>query len=387
MGVSYIPPVGPQIGEALGQIVQGLNAVIDPNFQFKRRFEQELVSNPELAQQLADVEFNSPGVFSGSGLLTPSARQMLSGIQPSPTAQINRVLSENVRSAISPEVAREGLQRQVTGRSPEASAVGRAQAKSVTRYGDQAVARGGVEMAEDLINPVGSRIAGQLEIAKLRAQTATTPAERFQYQLRYLQALRASGLENEVVMFNMRSALSRDDAVRYLAQIRSEFSNAQAAARNYNVARDDAEREASRTRLQGSLANIDSYRQLLGAGPLGITANEQTSRTQRVTGGTFGRGNIQFQQGGQPVNFNMDLAVPQIDLSGFTPSFTNTESRTTGPSNANRGAASAQQVDNQARELNRTSDRQGMLRRMQQGGWSSEDISRVNRRARELRNQ
>lgn len=59
--VFVAPDPSQVLGPALQQLMEGINHVINPNFAFQQSMKHALGTNPELAQQLADLETNAPG--------------------------------------------------------------------------------------------------------------------------------------------------------------------------------------------------------------------------------------------------------------------------------------------------------------------------------------
>lgn len=54
MGVTVLPDWGPELGKALGTLVQGIRHAIDPQREFKKKFSEAATSNPDLLQNLTD---------------------------------------------------------------------------------------------------------------------------------------------------------------------------------------------------------------------------------------------------------------------------------------------------------------------------------------------
>lgn len=129
MGISYIPGAEATLGPALAQLTQAAGQLIDPNFEFRRRFTQALATNPQLLQELADVEFASGGAVSRNlgKLLSPEAFAAITGTRPSAKAVAERSLAEALPSVTGvpvselpeePTLAQIGAIRATTGARP-----------------------------------------------------------------------------------------------------------------------------------------------------------------------------------------------------------------------------------------------------------------------------
>lgn len=66
--VQVMPDPGPQIAQALAAIGSGLQGIIAPGAQFQIGMRDAMAKNPELLQQLADLEYQNPGSMERLGL-------------------------------------------------------------------------------------------------------------------------------------------------------------------------------------------------------------------------------------------------------------------------------------------------------------------------------
>src|SRR6266516_4814819 len=130
MGVTYIPGPEATLGPALAELVKGVGHVADPNFEFRKGFERAIASNPQLLQQLADLEYKSPGAITTAfkDVLSPEAFSSLAGTKPSAKAVSEKAISEAIPSVAGltteqlpqqPTIAQTAATRELTGARPE----------------------------------------------------------------------------------------------------------------------------------------------------------------------------------------------------------------------------------------------------------------------------
>lgn len=68
MGISYEPSISEQIGPAAFEAFsKGLSKMLQPHHDFQIAMQKAVGSNPQLAQQLADLEYNAPGTLDRMG--------------------------------------------------------------------------------------------------------------------------------------------------------------------------------------------------------------------------------------------------------------------------------------------------------------------------------
>src|SRR5882762_3585611 len=89
MGISYIPGPEATLGPAIAELFQSIGTAVAPHAEFRKKFEQALATNPSMVQQLADLEFKSPGSVTEAfkDYLSPQTRDAILGAKPSVKAQ------------------------------------------------------------------------------------------------------------------------------------------------------------------------------------------------------------------------------------------------------------------------------------------------------------
>jgi len=97
MGITYIPGPEATLGPALAQIAQGIGDIIKPGSRQQKAFQQALAQRPELIQQLADMEGQSPGTLeSFEGILGPELVSVLSRMVPSLRSQRETAIAREI---------------------------------------------------------------------------------------------------------------------------------------------------------------------------------------------------------------------------------------------------------------------------------------------------
>lgn len=130
MGISYIPGPEATLGPALAELVKGIGTAVNPNAEFRKKFEQALATNPSMVQQLADLEFKSPGSVTEAfkDYISPQTRDAILGAKPSVRAQGEAAVGGAIPSVsgltadqlpAAPTLAQIGATRELTGVRPE----------------------------------------------------------------------------------------------------------------------------------------------------------------------------------------------------------------------------------------------------------------------------
>src|SRR5436190_13990970 len=79
------PGVGDQAAQAIGDLGQGIQGVIDPYHNFHRKLREAITANPDLLQRFADMAHENPDAFTSLGKLFPKDLMgKLENITPSP---------------------------------------------------------------------------------------------------------------------------------------------------------------------------------------------------------------------------------------------------------------------------------------------------------------
>lgn len=86
--VQIIPGAGEQIAPAIAAFSQGLEKYLKPNAEFQKAMQKAVGGNPELAQQLADLEKNAPGTLERMGF--GDMGHVIAGIPESAASQFQR---------------------------------------------------------------------------------------------------------------------------------------------------------------------------------------------------------------------------------------------------------------------------------------------------------
>lgn len=116
MGVSYLPGFEQQLAPAAAQLAAGLERFINPNAGFQRVAQAQILQNPQIAQQLADLEKLAPGFLQGLGL--GGLSEHISAVPQS----LDAMIAAGARPAVAEvlrdkSMVREGAIKTVTGQT------------------------------------------------------------------------------------------------------------------------------------------------------------------------------------------------------------------------------------------------------------------------------
>lgn len=107
--VFLAPDPAQTLGPALAALTEGINHIINPDFQFQQAMQRALGANPQLAQNLADLETSNPGTLQKLGF-GKDLTNTISAIKQSPASEVNNtsrpLVIEGIKSGIKGEIAK-----------------------------------------------------------------------------------------------------------------------------------------------------------------------------------------------------------------------------------------------------------------------------------------
>jgi hypothetical protein len=125
MGITYIPN-DPSFNVGLQGIVKGVHKLIDPNYEFREGMKKLIATNPQLAQQLSDLENKSPGTLASLGMGDLS--QTIADIGPSNQRRIEQAAAPAIQAALNqPDIISALGTLGVLGKTPDELAAEKAQ--------------------------------------------------------------------------------------------------------------------------------------------------------------------------------------------------------------------------------------------------------------------
>jgi hypothetical protein len=381
-----MPNWGEQLGGALSNIAKGVQSITDPEFEFRRQLEHEMITNPELVQHLADLEFQSPGAVTKNlrAMLTPGSSGLVTAAAPSMNARIADMMRRNTDLFVQdPTLMRDIVSRLGTGQTTSQRAqtaadasIRTTQAGAVRDYATQAPPTEIKQHGENLLDPTGANIEGRFRTAQLRLQYAQTPAEKMAARMEYARYAAQLGLGNSMALLDARF---QEEAQRarpeWINALRGAQRDVSTGITRYNANPNDADLAILTSQVQ----SLRDYYRVLGETPPDINIG-----TGRGSLGIGRRRVTLVNASGEEVD-PMSINIPAITQTA--PTGSNRPNRPNRPARPNQPAATNQQdaalrgrMQVQAAALR--ADSRITDASLQAAGWSTDQIVQLRHLAR-----
>lgn len=396
MGISFVPPWGQQLGDSLSKIATGVRDVIDPEAERRKQIEEHVLSNPEFAQQLADMEYQNPGAITKnmSKFFSRDASGLISSLAPSMNARISRIVRDNADLIThDPTIAQDIVSRAMTGRTPAQRTVEGAQQDAVNEYtNSDTFNRDMPEAGASTAFPGMVRARTQRDVTMARIRDADLRNEANNARI---VAMTQGGWENARAVAEIYASMQRDrDFARFSSDDRSTVNSLMNSINllQNNFDTPNANEETRNSTIAGINRNIAQVNQILtryGQQPISanVTPGRGTVMGVQVPG--LGRKKLLYTQGGEPIDINEfstqlsravvpggnSINVGSTHEVGGVPAMGNRppvtpRSTTTPPENTGLLRAQSEIL----RRNHNITDTQ-----MKTGGWSDEQIARIRR--------